>query len=162
MSDQPTWIPDLEIEDAQIKWAWSNFEGRVEAYNAEGKRSFTIVLPEDRVDELREQGWNVKEIEGREEGDPSEFHLKVQISFAKVPPRVYLIKSGNRKMRIDERDLSDINRATCNRVDVIIAPSRWADPNNPSRHGVSAYVKELYASVTESRFAEQYADFEEI
>jgi hypothetical protein len=158
MPDKPNWIEDIELEDAQIKWAFSHFDGREDTFNAEGDHNFTVILPEQTARELLEEGWNIHEIDGYEEGDPPEFTLKVKISYRFEPPKVYLIK-GQRKFRADERDLADITRATCEQIDVIITPSRWVHGQNS---GISAYVKELYAKVRQSRFAERYADYEEI
>lgn len=161
MSDQKQkkgWIDDIELADVQIKWAFSHFDGREDTFNAEGDHNFTIMLPEETAMKLKEEGWTIREMEGYEEGDPPEFLLKVKISYRYEPPKVYLIK-GQRKVRADERDLADIRRDTCDRIDVIITPSRWVHGQNT---GISAYVKELYATVRESRFAAAYADFEEI
>lgn len=151
------WIPDLEIENAQIKWAFSHFDGRADTFNDEGDHNFTIIIPPELVDDLREQGWAIKENQGREEGDPNEYLLKVKISYRFEPPKVYLIKN-KRKIRADERDLADIKRTTTEQIDVIIQPSPWVHGGNS---GITAYVKELYAVVKESRFAERYGDYEE-
>ena len=152
------WIDDIEIENAQIKWAWSHFDGRADTYNDEGDHNFTIILNEDQAKKLAADGWAVKESEGYEEGDPPEYLLKAKISYKFEAPKVYLIK-GERKFRADQRDLADIKRSTTEQIDVILTPSRWV---NGPRTGVTAYVKELYAVVKESRFSARYADLEEI
>jgi hypothetical protein len=158
MAERQNWIEDIELEDAQIKWGFSHFDGREDTFNAEGDHNFTVILPEETAKKLLDEGWNVREIEGYEEGDPPEYTLKVKISYRFEPPKVFLIK-GDRKIRADERDLADITRATCDQIDVIITPSRWVHGQNS---GISAYVKELYAKVRQSRFAERYSDYEEI
>lgn len=159
MSDdkKPGWIEDVEIEDAQIKWAWSHFDGRADTFNDEGDHNFTIILPEKEALALREEGWAIREQEGYEEGDPTEYLLKIKISYRFEAPKVYLIK-GDRKFRADEADLADIRRDATEQIDVIITPSRWV---NGSRSGITAYAKELYAKVRESRFSERYRDYEE-
>lgn len=153
------WIEDVEIENAQVKWAFSHFDGREDTYNAEGDHNFTIILDPQQAKELMAAGWdNIREMEPYEEGDDPEFLMKVKISYKYEAPRVYLIK-GERKFRADQRDLADIKRSTCEQIDVIITPSRWVNGN---RSGVSAYVKEMYAKIKQSRFSERYADYEEI
>lgn len=152
------WIPELEIANAQIKWAFSHFDGREDTFNAEGDHNFTIIIPADRVQELKDQGWAIREMPGYEEGDPPEFLLKVKISYKYEDPKIFLIK-GNRKYRCDKRDLADITRATTENIDVIVTPSRWVHGANS---GVSAYAKELYATVQQSRFAAAYQDMETI
>jgi hypothetical protein len=155
---QQSWIEDIELEDAQIKWNFSHFDGRADTFNDEGDHNFTVVLPEEAAHQLLEEGWNIREYEGLEEGDPPEYTLKVKISYKYEPPKIYLIK-GERKFRADERDLADIRRDTCDQIDVIITPSRWVHGKNS---GISAYTKELYAKVRQSRFEARYADYEEV
>lgn len=160
MADKPDgWIEDLEIADANIKWAFSHFDGRLDTFNDEGDHNFVVIIPEEDAQRLAAVGWAVKEKDPLEEGDPPEFHLKCKISYRFEDPKIYLIK-GERKFRAAEEDLGDINRATCERVDVILSPSRWSRPDGTS--GVTAYTKELYAVVRESRFAAQYSEYEEV
>lgn len=156
--EKKDWIPDLELEDAQIKWAFSYFDGRAGTFNDEGDHNFQVILPEEKARELMAQGWNIREMEGYEEGDPPEFLLKVKISYRFEPPKIYLIKN-RRKIRAENpRDLADIKRVTTEQIDVIIQPSPWVHGQNS---GYTAYAKEIYATVKESRFAERYADYEE-
>lgn len=156
--DRPGWIPDLEIENAQIKWAFSHFDGRADTFNDEGDHNFTVILSEQQAAELMEQGWPIKPNQGREEGDPVEYLLKIKISYRFEAPKIFLIKN-KRKIRADERDLTDIKRTTTEQIDVIIQPSPWVYGGNS---GITAYVKELYAVVKESQYAEKYADYEEV
>lgn len=152
------WIDDVELEDIRVKWAFSHFDGRADTFNDQGDYNFTIILPEETARTLADEGWAVKELPPYEEGDDPEFTLKVKISYKYEAPKIYLIK-GNRKIRAEEADLSDIRRDTCEQIDVIITPSRWVNGN---RSGISAYAKELYAQVKESRFENKYSDYEEI
>lgn len=153
------WIDDVELEDVNIKWAWSHFDGN-DTFNGPGNYSFTIVLPEATAREMLAAGWTgIKENDGYEEGDPPEWTLKVKISYRLTPPMIYLIKN-ERKFRVtDETELVQIRRDMTDQVDVILTPSRWVQPN---RTGVTAYVKEMYAKVRESRFASHYSDYEEV
>jgi len=158
MVDDRKWIDDVELEDIKIKWAFSHFDGREDTFNALGDHNFQVILPDDIAERLREEGWNVRTMDGYEEGDPPEHLLKVKISYKYEPPKIYLIK-GDRKLRADERDLADIRRDTCEQIDVIITPSRWVAGGNS---GITAFTKELYAKVMESRFSAKYAVFEEL
>lgn len=156
--DKRDWIEDVEFEDVKIKWPWSHFDGR-DPFNGDGNYSFTIILPESTAQEMLDAGWTgVKRNEGYEEGDPDEWTLKVKISYKYEAPKVFLIKNG-RKMRAEERDLHDITLDMCDQIDVVLTPSRWVQGPNT---GVTAYVKEMYAQVRESRFGAKYADYESI
>lgn len=158
-TNERKWIDEVELEDVNVKWAWSNFDGN-DNFEGAGHYNFTITLPESTAKEMLEAGWTgVKEQEPYEEGDLPEWTLKVKISYDREAPKVYLIKNG-RKFRVHEaRDLADIRRDSCDQIDVILTPSRWVQPG---RTGVTAYVKEMYAKVRESRFEEKYNDLEEL
>lgn len=158
MADDRKWIEDVELEDVKIKWVFSHFDGREDTFNPQGNHNFQIMLPDDVAKSLLDEGWNVRTMPGYEEGDPDEHLLKVNISYKYELPKIYLIK-GERKLRADQSNLADIRRDTCERIDVIITPSRWVANGST---GITAYAKELYAKVKESRFSEKYADFEEI
>lgn len=158
------WIDEVELENVKVKWAFSHFDGREDTFNSKGDYNFQIILPEDVAEDMRDKGWTgIKTMPPYEEGDPEEHLLKVKISYRFEPPKIYIIKNdpvrGERKMRADETDLADIRRDTCEQLDVILTPSRWVvGPNT----GVTAYVKELYALIKTSRFADKYEDYEEI
>jgi len=158
MAEDREWIEDVELEDVKVKWAFSHFDGRQDTYNGEGDHNFQIILPEATAKKLLDAGWNVRTMEGYEEGDPPEHLLKVKISYKYEAPKVFLIQ-GDRKLRADERDLKDIRRDTAEQIDVVITPSRWVNGNNT---GITAYAKELYAKIRVSSFTDKYADFEEI
>jgi hypothetical protein len=153
------WIEDVELEDANIKWGWSNWDGRADGgFNNEGDHNFTVSLPPELGEKLKSEGWNVKTYEAREEGDPPEYTLEIKISYKFNPPKIYFIKN-DRKVRIwDERDLADVTRAATKQVNVVFTPSRW---ERNGRSGITAYVRELYVEIRESRFADKYKDFEE-
>lgn len=158
MADQKQdWINDEEIADVQIKWPWSHFDGR-DPMSGDGNYNFTIVLDPAQGEDLIKKGWNVKINDPYEEGDESEYTLKIKISYMFTPPKAFLIKHG-RKFRCNERDLADIRRDSLQKMDIIITPHRWVNGN---RTGVSAYIKEMYAQINESRFAAEYADYEEV
>lgn len=158
MGEERKWIDDLEIENANIKWAFSHFDGRQDTFNDEGQHNFQVIIDEEHAKDLMAEGWPIKVKDGREEGDPPEYLLKVNISYRFEAPQIYLIK-GNRKYRADESDLSDIKRATCEQIDVIIQPSPWV---HGRESGISAYAKEMYVKIKESRFGAAYADYESV
>ena len=160
MAEDRKWLDELEIENAQIKWGFSRFDGRKDLYNDEGNHNFVIMFNEDQARQLIEDGWNVKEKMPLEEGDPSEWHLKVYISHQFTPPLIYFIKSGRKFSLHHPSELKQIRRDTCEQIDVILRPSYWSRPDG--RQGYTAYVKEMYVQIKESRFAARYADYEEV
>lgn len=157
------WIDDLEVDDAEVKWPFSHFDGRKDVYNDEGDHNFTIIIPNEWAEELLKipNGWAIKEHTREFDGEEvTEYTLKVKISDKYGPPPIYFLK-GNRRMKVDDlSDLGDIRRSTCKRLDVIISPSRWVNPQGQT--GVTGYVKEMYVQIEESKFAERYADYEDV
>lgn len=157
---QNQYIEKEELGDCTIKWSWSNFDGN-DSMSGPGNYNFTVVLPEEAAKILLERGWtSVRQNEPYEEGDAPEWTMKIHISDRFGMPQVYFIKNG-RKLRVrDIKDISDIRRDTCEKLDVIISPSKWEQPGG--RSGVTAYVDEMWVVIRESRFAQQYADMEEV
>ena len=163
-SEKRQWIDDEELEDVKVKWNWSNFDGN-DNLNGPGTYNFTVILTEEDAKTLLERGWTgVKENAPYEEGDPPEWTLKINISYKYEAPKIYLIKERSdgtvRKYRVTEQaELHDIRRDVTDQIDVIITPSRWVQG---TRTGVTAYTKEMYVKIRESRFASKYGDIEEI
>jgi hypothetical protein len=172
-----TWINDLEIEDAQIKWAWSHFNGAADTFNAEGDRNFVVSLNPDDARALMEipDGWSIKEyVDTREgaEGSEPEYTIKVKISYRFEPPKIFFLKEKEveledgtvttqlRKFRVEnETELNDITRATVKRIDFVAKPSRWM---RNGEAGVTPYLSEMYVHMQDSKIGSQYDDIEEL
>lgn len=172
-----TWINDLEIEDAQIKWAWSHFNGAADTFNAEGERNFVVTLDPTDARALMEipDGWTIKEyIDTREgaEGSEPEYTIKIKISYRFEPPKIFFLKEKEveledgsvttqlRKFRVEnEMELNDITRATVKRIDFVAKPSRWM---RNGEAGVTPYLSEMYVHMQDSKIGSQYDDIEEI
>lgn len=175
---QREWINDLEIEDAQIKWTWSHFNGAADTFNAEGNRDFVVTLrPEDAQALLQiPDGWNIKEYQDTREGAEGtepEYTIKVKISYRFEPPKIFFLKEKEvedpetgaktvalRKFRVEnETELNDITRSTVKRIDFKATPSRWS---RNGESGVTAYLSEMYVHMQDSKLANMYDDVEEI
>lgn len=143
------YIKNVEIEDAHI--FWRNFSGRPGEYNTEGARNFCVTIPEDMVDELIEEGWNVKQSKSVEEGYEPDHYMKVNVRYGRVSPIVYKM-TRSRRVPLDEDTIGTLDDAEIERVDLIIRPYEYKPGN------VSAYLKEMYVTVVQSRFAEKYDD----
>lgn len=159
------WIDEIEVENAQVKWGFSHFDGAKDLFNKEGDHNFTLIFPEDQAKQLYDQGWNIKEKPPLNEESESEFILKVAISSMFGMPLIYFIKSGRKYAVESVSELKQIRRDTCENIDVIITPSKsdkWEREDGAP--GVSAYVKEMYVTIKESRFGQKYSseDYEEV
>jgi hypothetical protein len=163
-AQKPAWIPDVELEDVEVFWSWSYFDGREGPYNAPGEYNFTIFLPESTARELLDIGWNVRERDPREEGDEPRWTLEIKISDKYGMPKAFLIKENRegvkRKFPMEKiEQFKEVRREYTDQINVIITPSRWVNGN---RTGVTAYVKEFYAEIQESNLAKKYEDLEEV
>ena len=83
---------EVMVEDARI--IYRNFKGEAGQFNAAGDRNFCLVLPPDTAEEMTRDGWNVKSIEPRDEGDEPTFYLPVAVSYKIRPPRIVMIVDG--------------------------------------------------------------------
>lgn len=147
----------LTIENAELLGGpFKNFSGKPSKFDPVGKRTFCVKLnPEDAI-RLKEDGWNVRELKPRDPEDEPVPYLQVSLNYDNYPPSVFLI-SGNNKTRLEEDDVSMLDWAELENVDLIINPYNW-EVNGKS--GVKAYCKSLYATIVEDPFAEKYQIYE--
>lgn len=145
-------IPNINIRGARI--FFKNFAGKEQKFNPEGKRNFCVEIPDDMVEQLRDDGWNIKHTRPRDEDYEPRAYLKVNVSFDNYPPDVYLIADG-KKVPLDEETVGMIDHADIVNVNVTISPYTW-DVNGNT--GVSAYLKRIYVEIEDDPFAGDYAD----
>lgn len=148
---------NLKIEGTYIVFR-PNFAGQEEQFNREGDRYFNVAVPPEEVDQLREQGWNIKEWTGKEEGDETEYFIKVKVSYKFRPPRLVLITSRGR-VPLDEETCEMLDWTEFEFVDVIINASRY---NINGRQGVSAYLKTGMFVIHEDELEQKYSHLPEI
>lgn len=148
-------VNNINIEGAMI--IWKNFSGERDKFNP-GKRGFSVVI-DDAVmaDELRQEGWNVKERPLPEGADDSEqeWTLPVKLNMNRYT-QVWLIV-GNHKTLLDEDTVSQLDVVDIVNCDISIRPYEW---EMNGRTGITAYVDSMYVTIRENKFAEKYADLD--
>lgn len=140
-----------------VEIIFRNFSGRITQYNQNGERNFGVILPDDIAEAMARDGWNVKVLNPREEGDEPRSWLPVEVKFKGRPPQVFMITSRGRT-GLGEDEVSLLDHADISKVDLIVNPYEWVVNN---KGGIKAYLKSLYVTVEEDELALKYAEMDE-
>ena len=143
---------NIVVENARI--AFRNFKGAAGKFNPEGNRNFCVFLDPEIAPQLEEEGWNIRWLKPRDEGDIHQPYMQVSVSYDNYPPKIVLI-SGQGKTILEEDTVNILDWADIDNVDVIIRPYNW-EVNG--KHGVKAYVKNMYVTILEDEFESKYYD----
>lgn len=146
----------LTIEDAHI--VFRNFAGKEGMYNREGDRNFCVLLDEKTAVDMDKDGWNIKALRAREEGDPEQPYIQVSVSYKGRPPRCVMISSRGRN-DLGEEEVEMLDWADIRKVDLIIRPYAW-DVNGKT--GIKAYLKSIFVTIDEDELELKYADVENV
>lgn len=143
---------------AEVPVIFRNFEGREERQdgrivNNAGARNFSVIVPEDIVDELLEEGYHLGILKPREEGDLPRHYLKVNVSYRFKEPLI-LRYAGMDETPLHEDTVANLDYEDVLWADVVAGPSPRRDGD-----GYSAYLQELRIHIEESPFAEKYAAY---
>jgi hypothetical protein len=113
-----------------------------------------VFLEEDMGKVLEQDGWNVRWLQPKDEGEAPTPYLQVAVSYDNIPPKIVLVtKKG--KTTLDEASVRILDWAEIDNVDLIIRPYNWAVSG---KEGVKAYVKSLYVTIVEDEFESKYYD----
>lgn len=143
------------LEDARI--IFRNFEGRETTYNRKGDRNFCVILDEDLSEKLKSDGWNVKYLKPREEGDTPTPYLEVAVSCKKSCPLIRLITSRG-PSNLTEREFEMVDQVDIEQVDMLINPYHWG-PMPDGREGIRAYLEAIYITIHEDPLQLKYGTF---
>lgn len=149
-------IEPVKVENARI--IFRNFEGAEGQYNRAGDRNFGLVLEHDVAEAMKAEGWNVKYLRPREEGDEPQPWLPVSVSYKGRPPMIVMVTSRGKTM-LPEELVMMLDWADFANVDLIVNPYQW---NVNGNSGVKAYLKSIYVTIVEDELELKYADVQEI
>ena len=148
--------PTVVIENARL--VFRNFAGKEGQYNREGDRNFAVLLDDDIATQMAKDGWNIKWLKAREEGDSEQAYLSIAVNFRGRPPTIVMITSNGRN-KLSEDDIEVLDWVDIENADLIVNPYEWV-VNGKS--GVKAYLQSLYITIREDVLARKYADIEEL
>ncbi len=141
----------FQIEDARL--IFRNFTGKEGQYNHEGARNFSVILTDDVAVEMLRDGWNVKYLEPREEGETPTPYIQVSVNFKNRPPNVVLLSSTGRT-HLTDKTVDVLDWANIEKVDLIARAYDWT-VNGKS--GTKAYLQTMFVTIEEDALERKYA-----
>lgn len=149
-------LNNIIIENARIFFKDFSADG---PFAGGTKRTFCVEIPEDMVENLQRDGWNVKSRESRNDPDAVTWYLKVEASYRARPPKVVCIPNiTRRKVFLNEQTIDSLDYVEILNVDLTINPYVWEANGNT---GVKAYLRTMYVTIAEDPLDAKYADGEE-
>lgn len=144
------------IEDAEI--IFRNFSGEESQFNRAGERNFCAILDQQTASDMAKDGWNIKMLKAREEGDEEVPYIQVKVKYKIKPPKVYLITSAGRTL-IDEGLIGTLDWADFKTVDFIARAYEWAIEST-GKSGIAAYLQTMFVTIDEDPLEMKYAILE--
>lgn len=147
--------PTIPFEDAQI--IFRNFSGKEDQYNRAGDKKFTLLIEDEKLAaQMQEDGWNIRSLPAREEGEPERLCVEVAVSFKNFPPKVTMI-CGTKKTILDDESINVLDFSEIEFIDLVISPYNW---NVNGKEGVKAYLKTMYVTIVQDEFAAKYENLD--
>jgi hypothetical protein len=150
-------IENLTIKDAEV--IFKNFSGRRKesngkVVNEEGNRNFCVILPDGVAEKLQDDGWNVRILRPRDEGEEARYYLSVAVNYNyRIPPEIHML-SGHKDTLLDEDDVDTLDYAEIKKIGLTIRPRIWGDNNEK----IKAYLKSMVVELETDELMDAYRD----
>ena len=80
---------NIVVENARI--LFRNFSGEEKQYNPAGNRNFCVLLDLEMGKLLENDGWNVRWLQPKDEGEQLQPYIQVKVSYDNIPPKIVLV-----------------------------------------------------------------------
>lgn len=143
---------NLVVRGARI--GFRNFSGEEGKFNPKGRRTFSVFFEPEHGAVLEREGWNIKWLDPRDDGEEATPYLNVRVAYTNIPPKISLVTKRGMTI-LDEDSVGMLDWADIEDVDLELSPYNW-EVNG--KKGVTAYVKTMYVTIVEDVFADKYSD----
>lgn len=145
---------NIIMKNARIMFR--NFSGAETKFNHKGDRNFCLIVPtQEMAETLLEEGWNVRRLEPREDGDEPTYYIQVTVSFEHLPPKIVIVRKDGSKSLVPENMVDEFDYADFNTIDVSVRPYEWEVNGN---HGIKGYLKTMYVTFEVDEFEDDYPE----
>lgn len=138
-----------KVDHAEI--LFRNFAGAEGRYNAKGKRNFNLKLDNDSAKMLEEDGFNVRYLQPREEGDEPLPILKVNVNMESNRPPLVEYKNDHGIKKLDENTIIKLDDADFKELHIEFSPYHREDTT-------TAWANKIQAVVEEDEFESRFYD----
>lgn len=146
-----------------VRIVYRNFRGEGGMYNPEGDRNFAVLLDDEVAERLENDGWKVKYMKVREEGDVPQPYLPVAIYMGgKRPPEIWLItmfRGQQVKTRLDEETMFALDYVDITNVDLTVRNFEWSFAG---KTGHKTALNDLWVTVRPNHLAQKYEEVLEL
>ena len=151
-------IGNLVLEDAKF-FGRPNFSGELDRFN-DDRRKFTVLIPNEIADQLREMGWNVKTSIPTEEevteGRETLSHLKVMVDMSDDPGKgadVWVIQGEDRE-KLTTSTVAILDRSRLEAMDLELRAWEYNPDEHPGQY--SARLVTLVATLRPNILDQKY------
>lgn len=144
-------VPTVQIDNARL--IFNNFQGKENQFNRNGEKSFCVILDEENARVLEHDGWNVKWLAEREEGERPTPIINIGVRFDIFPPKIILITSTGEKYLNDDT-VESLDWLDLAQVDLIFRAYDW---EFAGKNGRKAYLKTMFVTIEEDALEKRYA-----
>lgn len=125
-----------------------NFSGAKDRFNSKGERKFTVVIPWEFAQDIKDKGWDVKIKPPREDGEDPFCTLSVKVRFDLSWAKPWIMQVTRRGgIAVDENNISNFDRLTFEDVALTLRPNYYEKASG--ERAISAQLAEMIGTIRE-------------